>query len=297
MRALVISGGGSKGAFAGGVADYLINEAKRDYDILVGTSTGSLLVPLLAIEEVAKLKKAYTNVVPRDIYNINPFRVSKLDNGELKTSINHFNTIRMFLKGKKTFGETKNLRKTIERVLSEEDFNIIKRSDKKVIVTVSNLTTTRVEYKYLSECSYEDFCDWMWASSSFVPFMSLVEKNGFDYADGGFGNYVPIQEAIDVGATEIDVVVLKPRQQSLEHLKSYNAFDTLTQVLQFTLAQIAYDDIMIGHLESIYNNNVKVKFFFTPHLLTKYSFYFDPLQMKQWWQEGYDHAKARMSGQ
>ena len=84
MRALVISGGGSKGAFAGGVADYLINEAKRDYDILIGTSTGSLLVPLLAIEETAKLKTAYTSVQPRDIYNINPFNVKKLPNGELK---------------------------------------------------------------------------------------------------------------------------------------------------------------------------------------------------------------------
>ena len=30
MRALVISGGGSKGAFAGGVAQYLIEEKKHD---------------------------------------------------------------------------------------------------------------------------------------------------------------------------------------------------------------------------------------------------------------------------
>ncbi|MDX1720457.1 MAG: patatin-like phospholipase family protein, partial [Salegentibacter mishustinae] len=33
MRALVISGGGSKGAFAGGVAQYLIEELKRDYEL------------------------------------------------------------------------------------------------------------------------------------------------------------------------------------------------------------------------------------------------------------------------
>jgi len=34
-KALVISGGGSKGAFAGGVAQYLMEENKRDYDILL----------------------------------------------------------------------------------------------------------------------------------------------------------------------------------------------------------------------------------------------------------------------
>ena len=33
MRALVISGGGSKGAFAGGVAHHLIEEAGRKYDL------------------------------------------------------------------------------------------------------------------------------------------------------------------------------------------------------------------------------------------------------------------------
>ena len=44
MRALVISGGGSKGAFAGGVAQYLIEQDKgREYDMFLGTSTGSLL--------------------------------------------------------------------------------------------------------------------------------------------------------------------------------------------------------------------------------------------------------------
>ncbi|MDG2443864.1 MAG: patatin-like phospholipase family protein, partial [Flavobacteriaceae bacterium] len=39
-KALVISGGGSKGAFAGGVAEYLLKEKKKTYDIFLGTSTG-----------------------------------------------------------------------------------------------------------------------------------------------------------------------------------------------------------------------------------------------------------------
>ena len=39
--ALVISGGGSKGPFAGGVAQYLIEETKHHYDLFLGTSTGA----------------------------------------------------------------------------------------------------------------------------------------------------------------------------------------------------------------------------------------------------------------
>ena len=44
MRELVISGGGSKGAFAGGVAEYLIYEKRFNYNLFLGTSIGSLLL-------------------------------------------------------------------------------------------------------------------------------------------------------------------------------------------------------------------------------------------------------------
>ena len=54
MRALVISGGGSKGAFAGGVAQYLLEEKKLAYDLFLGTSTGSLLISHLALREIAE---------------------------------------------------------------------------------------------------------------------------------------------------------------------------------------------------------------------------------------------------
>ena len=59
MKALVISGGGSKGAFAGGVAEYLINEKGNNYDIFVGTSVGSLLISHLALQKVAELKTIF----------------------------------------------------------------------------------------------------------------------------------------------------------------------------------------------------------------------------------------------
>jgi NTE family protein len=294
MKALVISGGGSKGAFAGGVAEYLIKDQKNEYDLFVGSSTGSLLIPHLSIGKIDKLKEAFTSVEQKDIFNISPFIITKDKDGKLKSKINHFNVLKMFLKRKKTFGETKNLRKTIGKLLSVEDYNEIKAAGKKVIVTASNLTKNVVEYKYLEDNSYEDFCDWMWISSCFVPFMSLVEKNNCEYADGGFGNYIPIEEAISNGATHIDVIVLQPRHKTVEHNKSRNAFDILLQSMSFMLSQIVYDDIHIGHLESIYNDDLHVRFFFTPRVLTEYSFYFDPIQMKSWWQEGYEYAQKRV---
>jgi len=296
MRALVISGGGSKGAFAGGVAEYLISAEKIEYDIFVGTSTGSLLAPHLASGKLQQIKKAYTEVTSKDVFNVSPFKITKDEDGKLHSRINHFNILKQFIKRKKTFGETQNLRKTIGKILTQEHFNLIKGSGKKVVVTCSNLTRNRMEYKYLSDCSYDDFCDWMWISTCFVPFMSLVEKNGYEYADGGFGNYVPIEEAIAAGAEEVDVIVLQPRHKVVENNKTTNAFDVMLNSLGFMLSQIVYDDIRIGHLQSIYNDDIHVRFFFTPRVLTDYSFHFDPQQMRDWWQEGYEYAAERLYG-
>ncbi len=293
MRALVISGGGCKGAFAGGIAEYLIAKRATHYDIFVGSSTGSLLIPLLSIGKIDQIREVFTSVTQNDIYSNCPFRVIKDNEGHIrKIGINHFNSIKMFVKRKKTFGEHYALRKTISKTISHEDFNAIRNSGKKVVVTVSNITKTNVEYKYATDHAYDDFLDWMWASCSFVPFMSLVEKNGYEYADGGFGNYLPIEEAIDLGATEIDVIVLNPRRKRQTEIRISNAFDLLLKTLVFMQKQIAYGDILTGHLESIYNKSVKVNFIFTPRQLTEHSFYFDPVQMAAWWNEGYLYAKS-----
>lgn len=297
MKALVISGGGSKGAFAGGVAEYLINQEKIEYKIFVGTSTGSLLIPHLAMQKIDHIKEVYTNVTQHDVFNICPFVIKKDKEGHLQSKINHFNVLMQFLRRKKTFGETQSLRNTIARIFTKEDFNIIKGAGKKVIVSVSNLTRNRMEYKYLADCGYDDFCDWMWISSCFVPFMSLVEKNGYEYADGGFGNYVPIEEALAAGATEVDVIVLQPRHKVIENKKTSNAFEVMLNSQGFMLNQIVYDDIRLGHLQSIYNDDIHVRFFFTPRVLTDYSFHFDPVQMKAWWKEGYEYAEQRLYGQ
>ena len=144
MKALVISGGGSKGAFAGGIAEYLINDCGYKYDLFVGCSTGSLLLPHLAIGKVEKIKKIYTSVTQKDIFSISPFRIRKTDNG-FDTSINHFNTLRTFLKGCPTFGESESLRTLIKNSISREDFELIGKMSKKIIFTVSNFWTVGIK--------------------------------------------------------------------------------------------------------------------------------------------------------
>ncbi len=122
MRALVISGGGNKGAFAGGIAEYLIREMGHNYDMFLGTSTGSLLLPLLSIGKVDEIKKVFTTVTQDDIFSSNPFKYFQNKNGEFKTKINHLNIVKMFMKGKKTLEESKNMRKLNPRTFTLPDF-------------------------------------------------------------------------------------------------------------------------------------------------------------------------------
>lgn len=290
MRALVISGGGSKGAFAGGVAEFLIRACRYDYRLFLGTSTGSLLVPLLSIGEIEKIKGIYTSVTQNQIFDISPFYIVQ-ENGEPRIKINHVNTVRMFIRGRKTFGESKALLKLIKKIMTPEDFARMQANEANVYVTVSNLTTNRVEYKSLKESSYEDFCEWIWASSNLVPFMSLLEKNGCQYADGGFADIVPISEAIYRGAKEIDVIVLKSNQPRGKKDNVKNALELMTRTFDFMLDQISADDIKIGKLEGG-RRKVDLNFYYPPTVLTENSLIFDPKQMKQWWQEGYDFAAA-----
>jgi len=150
-----------------------------------------------------------------------------------KTKINHFNVVKNFIKGSKTFGESSNIRQLIERKITPAIFNKIKDGHKEVVVCVSNFTLNIIEYKTLNECRYADFLDWIWISCNYVPFMSLVIKNKFEYADGGFGCIIAIEEAIRRGATHVDAIMLNTEVQQLNRMRSRNAFDLVLSTLDF----------------------------------------------------------------
>jgi NTE family protein len=288
--ALVISGGGAKGAFAGGVASYLL-ERNIDYSVYVGSSTGSLLAPLLALGKIDVLRNVYTNVGQNDIFSRNPFIIKKDKDGQYSVKINHMMVLGMFLRGKVTFGESENLKKLVKSNYSETDHQILQASGKTVIVTVSNFTTSEVEYKYIEQLSYDDAIDWIWASANVTPFMSLLCKDGFEYGDGGFGNVAPIQKAIDEGCCHIDAIILENQEKKYHQASSTNGFDLLAKVLAFSTSKIMKNDITIGNLES-WHKSVHLNMYFPPRVLTYNSLIFDSELMNQWWHEGYDYAKS-----
>ncbi|WP_369993430.1 patatin family protein [Winogradskyella sp.] len=294
MRALVISGGGSKGAFAGGVAQYLMERKKRNYDMFLGTSTGSLLVPHLAVNDISKLYDIFTNVQQEDIFSVSPFVQRKKGDREF-VSIDFVNSIWQFIRMKRTFGESKALKRNIRENFTREEYEKIKATKHDVVVTVSNLSMNRVEYKSIKECSYEEFCNWIWISCNYIPFMSLAKVDGYEYADGGLGCVIPIREAIQRGATEVDAVVLEAESLGKQKVLGKNPFSLMISLFGHLLDQVERNDILIGKLAAK-NKNVKLNLYYTPTSLTENSLIFSKRLMEKWWQQGYDYAEQRHKG-
>lgn len=286
-KALVISGGGALGAYGGGVAEALIKIKKRQYDLIVGTSTGSLLSPLIATGDFEKLKEAYTSVNQKSIFDFNPF------NCHNKISLPKA-VIRMILK-KLSLGDSNNLRKVISQFFSEEDYAKVLKNKVELVACVTNLNTKTAEYKSILDNSYEDICDWLWISANAPTFMSTVKKNGDYYVDGGIKQHTPAQIAIDSGADEIDIIVHRTIDYKEEkRWEPKNFFDTLMRTIQILAEEVSLNDIEITKLEAN-EKNVKINIYYLPRKLTENSLIFDKKIMTDWWNEGYQNTKFNLS--
>ena len=279
-KALVLSGGGAKGAWSGGVVEYL-KENGREWDIVLGTSTGSLLSPLSAIGEMEKLKEAYTSVSNKSIFDKKPFNE--------KGKIRIFNAIWRIITKRTSLGRANNLKKKLKEIVTEEDFNRINSEGKEVLAVVTNMTKFKTEYKSSKDYTYDEFLKWLLCSSSVPVLFEIQNINGCQYLDGGILEPVPLQQAIDMGATEIDVVVLSA-EVNQEYADVRNMFDVALRTLDFMNKEITKDDLVIGQLEGE-ETEVKINIYRVPFSLTKNSIIFDKDQMTKWWEMGYEFAK------
>ncbi len=291
MRALVISGGGSKGAFAGGVAQYLMERSAHNYDLFLGTSTGSLLISHLALKKIEKIKDIYTSVDQDSIFSNCPFTIQK-KYGVANIGINHWNVVKNFYRGSKTFGESHNLLELIKRTLTPAEFKKLKRGPKDIVVTVANLSLSQVEYKSIKDFNYEDFCEWIWISCNYTPFMTLVRKDGCEYADGGLGSMVPIDEAIRRGAKIVDAIILHTEITHFNRMPSKNVFSLLTSMFSFMLDRIENQNIRIGKFVANHSGAI-INFYYTPTVLTTNSLIFDHEKMTSWWESGFKFAESK----
>jgi len=281
-RSLVVSGGGAMGAWGGGLLQYLIEEKGYDWDSYYGTSTGSLLITLIALQETQKLKDKYTSVTNKDIFSVNPFTK--------KGKINYFNLIWRTIRKKNSLGEAAGLEKIIREMFTEKEFNMLVNMNRPLYPCATDFYSKSPKYVCNLEVDYDTYVKFTLASASVPVAMDYVDVSGFLLLDGGVTQHIPIQKAIDDGADEIDIIVFRPENIDYDGWQPKGWFDTLLRTTAIQETQVSLNNVTIANLNAK-DKDVKLRFRYTPYVLTTNSLIFNKEQMLKWWKEGYEYGK------
>ena len=218
MRALVISGGGSRGSFALGVLDVLF-ERGISHDVFCGISVGALIVPAVAQGDFELLKRTWFSIRRNDdIYRWKPFWFFRLP----------------FLRG---FFDFTPLREKIDTFLN---LDVLRKSRKRVYVGYADLNTGRIEYV---DQHFPEFKRAVLASASMPIFADPVEILKHSTVDGGIIDVAPLKPAIDAGADTIDLVLCSSRYIIETGHKLRNILDVGLRSFEIMVKEIIKNDV------------------------------------------------------
>jgi len=198
MRAIVLSGGGAKGAYQAGVWKAL-RKLKIDYDIVTGTSIGSVNGLMMVQKDYYKTLWLWSNINFDVLYDVE--FPNKYDTLLEKTEI-YKEYAKHFLKnGGISMGKMKHF---LEKAYNKNKFNKSRINYGLVTFNLSKMQPMYIEKKDLKD----DIIDYVLASACCYPAFQKKEINGETYIDGGFYDNMPINMAIDMGADEVIAVNL-----------------------------------------------------------------------------------------
>lgn len=284
MRALVLSGGGSKGAYQVGVLKRWMGEQGLDYQILCGVSVGALNVAALAQAPFGSPKQAIERLERLWLENVRTETIWK----------------RWWPFGKVS-GIWKrsllNSQPLIDLVRGNLDVNAIKESGRSVHVGAVCLDTGEIGY---GDQTSENFVDWVLASASYPIFLTPIEIDGKLWSDGGLRNLTPLGQAIKLGATEVDVIICSnPGLNPSWHESEKNALpDQLYRTIDIMSDQILRSDLQVTELKNelaTINSRfrrVRIRVVQPTTRLTEESLSFDPQKIREMMARGYSDAEC-----
>jgi NTE family protein len=246
-RALVVSGGGSKGAFAVGAIRKLVNTFPGlEFDIYVGTSTGSLIIPFSALGEFDALQTIYTTQTTDKIIN-------KFNIGDRINEHSIFDAAPLW--------------DLIEDNLSDAQCNDLLNGEKELYFTTTclqsgNLTVFSNAADPFKSRNYENrklinnlhLRKAIMASACQPVFMPPVKVNkgvpgaGSEmeqFVDGGVREYAGIEMAIDNGATEIFTILLTPGKSEPANIEFKSLFPILQRTIEIFTDDVGRNDLII----------------------------------------------------
>lgn len=203
-RALVLAGGGSKGAYEVGFVKAL-HELGIDYQIVTGTSIGALNGCLLAQKDLGAMEQLWSQMDVKQVFADGFQPDFQFDLNQMESQSNlAISFLKKYVKEK---GADITPLKNIIKDLLDED---------KLLSSSIDFGLCTVHYPSLKplfitkyEMEREHIFDYLIASASCFPVFPIHSFNGQSFIDGGYFDNVPVDLALDMGADEVIVVDMK----------------------------------------------------------------------------------------
>lgn len=196
VRALVLSGGGGRGAYEAGVAKACF-ERNFHFDWIVGTSIGALNAALVGQNDLEILEEMWQRIRSSDVYKLpSPVHLRRVIFGQQLGLLN-----------------TEPLEDLLKSCVSLER---LKSGRSKVGFVTTDLCGLGTRVFTSDEiATQDDLIDILMASSAIPLLFPPRRLNGEGcWMDGGLVRNTPIQAAINLGATEIYAVLVEPNSSA-----------------------------------------------------------------------------------
>lgn len=194
-RAVVLSGGGSKGSYEIGVWKAL-RRLHIKYDIVTGTSIGALNGALMTQKTYLKALYIWHKLSLEYLFEQQPKSDTKKDILMLYGD-NFFKNGGM---------DIKKIEGIIRKAINMKRFY---KSDIDYGLITYNFSTKKPLVISKKDISKDKLVDYLMASATCYPAFQMKDIDGDKYIDGGFYDNLPINLAIELGATEAIIVDLR----------------------------------------------------------------------------------------
>ncbi|WP_239644593.1 patatin-like phospholipase family protein [Enterococcus crotali] len=198
---LVLGGGGARGAYQIGVWQAL-KELNISIEIITGTSVGALNGALILQDDFEAAKNMWEKIDTQKILSFPITDVSTQTLSGMMSQIGSFTRSAIQSKGV----STQPLKSLIQETFSQEKMQQATTDFYLVTTELPNMQEKEIRFK---SCHSEQWQNWLLASASFFPAMAATKIADKYYVDGGYRNNIPVDLALNAGATECIIVDVK----------------------------------------------------------------------------------------
>lgn len=241
MLAVVLSGGGARGAYEVGVWKAL-KKLHIKYDIVTGTSIGAINGFMMVQKDLNKCLKLWRRINYDLLYE----NFGKVDDSKTMY-LAYFNSM---IKGGL---DTEKIRLIIDKYYNPRR---LYRSKIKYGIVAYNLTTNKAIYATKSDTTALKLKDYILASATCFPIFKATKVENDLLIDGGYCDNFPINLAIDLGAKEVIAVDLgaigikrqvKDKNIDITYIKPNNKLDSFLMFdskVTKRMINLGYNDTM-----------------------------------------------------